>query len=85
MTDPNGDTVESVLAECKRTGRLRPDTDPRVIQEIMRRMIEAEEMPMVVADAWRTKACAREPDQPHEQRLFPINKETRVSDKYEEP
>ena len=78
MIDPEGDTVESVLAELKRTGKL-PNTIPSVIQEIMRRMMEAEEMPMVVADAWRTKACARDPDRPHEERYFGNNKDTRVS------
>ena len=84
MTDPDGDTVESVIAETKRTGKL-PKTHPRVIQEMMRRMLETEEMPMVIADAWRTKACARDPNQPHEKRLFGNNKDTRVSNKYEEP
>ena len=77
MIDPD-ENVESVLAALKLTGKL-PKASPRIIQEIMRRMMEAEEMPMIVADAWRTKACAREPDQPHEKNLFGNNKETRVS------
>ena len=84
VINPDGDTPESVLAKVKETGRL-PDTDPGVIQALMRQMMESEEMQMVVADAWRTKACARDLDRPHKKRLFDNNKETRVSDNTKSP
>ena len=39
VINPDGDTPESVLAKVKETGRL-PDTDPGVIQALMRQMME---------------------------------------------